>query len=293
MREYLLYFFEEFEYPAEAVEQLLAAYDIFSQSCKAELDEMLAVYDADANCDYDALIQKMNELAKRCGVHVHTARLLLFICLSKKAKERYLEKGISEAIWKNSMMDLKYKLYQCKRVDNVWGSWSVWFPRFFIPNRFGLGRLQFETAEFRMDSYEKNGVSLKKGDTVLNVHIPAAGTGITREVIDESYAMAAKFYADEFKDRPVVFVCGSWLLYPGNDAFLPPHSNIRGFMSDYDILKVYEDPECKHAWLVFDTHSTDLDTYPQNSSLQRSLLAHMKAGGGMGSAYGVYVYNKK
>ena len=103
MREYLLYFFEEFEYPAEAAEQLLAAYDIFVQSCKAELDEMLAIYDADSNCNYDALIEKMNELAKRCGVHVHTARLLLFICLSRKAKERYLEKGISEAIWKNSM----------------------------------------------------------------------------------------------------------------------------------------------------------------------------------------------
>lgn len=38
--------------------------------------------------------------------------------------------------------------------------------------RFGLGRFQFEKTDFDADYYEKCGNTLKRGDTVINFHIP-------------------------------------------------------------------------------------------------------------------------
>lgn len=293
MRSYIKQFMVDFEYPTEAAECLLSAYDHFQEKAKVEFDALISTYESDSNCDYDALIKQVDALSLPCGVHTYTAQLLLFICFSRKAKELYLAKGIDEQIWHDSMLDLKWKLFECKEVYDIWGSFVAnWFPRFFIPDRFALGRLQFEIIPYEWTPYEKNGVSIQKGDKVINVHIPRTGTGIRREVLDDAYARAAEFFKDEFKDKPVVFVCNTWLLYPGNKEFIPEKSNLRAFMENYDIVKFRDDPKRGWLWRLFDTMEQNPDRLPADTSLRRAYINRIKAGGLTGSGSGVYIYQK-
>lgn len=293
MRDYLKQFMLDFEYPTEAAECLLAAYDSIQEKAKDEFDSLIATYEADSNCDYEALRKKVDALSIPCGVHTYTAQLLMFMCFSRKAKELYLAKGVSEQIWHDSMLDLKWKLFECKEVYDIWGSFvAYWFPRFFIPDRFALGRLQFEIISYDWDPYEGKGVSLQKGDKVINVHIPRTGTGIRREVLDDSYARAAEFFKDEFDGKPVVFVCSTWLIYPGNKEFIPEKSNLRAFMENYDIVKVRDDQKHDWLWRLFDTMEQNPNRLPADSSLRRSYIERLQSGGLIGTAAGVYVYQK-
>lgn len=293
MRADVKQFLSDFEYPAEAAECLLSAYDALQAECKTDFDALLATYDASSDCDYDDLLKQVSRLAGICGVHPYTARLLLFICFSKRAKTRYLEKGIDEQIWHDSMLDLKWKLLECKAVYGIWGSFvASWFPRFFIPDRFALGRLQFEIIPYAWEPYRSGDVFLQKGDKVINVHIPRTGSGIGREVLDDSYARAAAFFAKELNGAPVVFVCSTWLLYPAGREFLPEKSNLRVFMADYDIVKSYDEPDRKWLWRLFDTMEQNPDRLPADSSLRRAYIERLRSGGMVGSGAGIYVYRK-
>jgi len=64
-------------------------------------------------------------------------------------------------------------------------------------------------ADFDADCYEKCGNTLKRGDTVINFHIPSAGP-LTDEKRLDSYKQAYKFFGGK-DGEPMAFVCGSWL----------------------------------------------------------------------------------
>ena len=74
------------------------------------------------------------------------------------------------------MMDLKYKLMECKTVKGEWGTFvAPWFDWHYKMKRFALGRLQFEEREWSGERFEKAGVVVEPGETVINLHIPSAG----------------------------------------------------------------------------------------------------------------------
>ena len=91
-------------------------------------------------------------------------------------------------------------------------------------------------------------------------------------------------------DKPVVFVCKSWLLFPKNKEFLRPTSNLALFMSDFTIVEIgyYEDYSWR--WRLFDTKESNIEKLPQNTSLQRMYIQLMKRGELTGWGYGVFVY---
>ena len=191
------------------------------------------------------------------------------------------------------MCDLKWKLWECKAVKGSWGSFVAgWFPGFFNLTRFALGRLQFEIVEFDGE-YEKDGKKLKKGDKVINVHIPRTLTPLDKKSRDDAYSQAAEFFRNMTDGAPIAFVCSSWLLYPEAEKILPAHSNIRGFMADYDIIrsKVDEEGDYHNMWRLFDMDFTgDFNDYPEDSSLRRAYKKFLLDGNRTGSGYGVFFY---
>ncbi|MBR4866961.1 MAG: DUF5596 domain-containing protein, partial [Clostridia bacterium] len=133
MRSYLDSFFTEFDYPAESREVLLAAYDAIHADpvLGTKWQELMAAYEADYNCGFDAALEACDTIAKDTGCHSYTVRLLLFICWSRRLRVLYRERGIADQIWFDSMCDLKYKLWECKAVKNIWGSFVAgWFGGF-------------------------------------------------------------------------------------------------------------------------------------------------------------------
>ena len=295
MIEYVLSFMNELRFDKEAVESLSADIEKIyaNEEAKALFAGAVDDYARDINSNYTELREAAKRAGEIVGVHAYSAELLLFICFSKHLRELYRLRGISDRIWFDSMSDLKWKLWECKAVKGIWGSFVAgWFPGFFNLTRFALGRLQFEIVAFDGE-YEKNGKALKKGDKVINVHIPRTLTPLDKESRDDAYAQAAEFFRNMTDGAPIAFVCSSWLLYPEAEKILPAHSNIRGFMADYDMIRSKTNGEGEYGdmWRLFDMDFTgDLNDYPEDSSLRRAYKKFLLDGNRTGSGYGVFFY---
>ena len=295
MIEYVLSFMDELGFDKEAVESLSADIEKIyaNEDAKALFTGAVDDYERDIHSNYTELREAAKHAGEIVGVHAYSAELLLFICFSKHLRELYRLRGISDRIWFDSMSDLKWKLWECKAVKGIWGSFVAgWFPGFFNLTRFALGRLQFEIVEFDGE-YEKNGKALKKGDKVINVHIPRTLTPLDKESRDDAYAQAAEFFKNMTDGAPIAFVCSSWLLYPEAEKILPAHSNIRGFMADYDMIRSKTNGEGEYGdmWRLFDMDFTgDLNDYPEDSSLRRAYKKFLLDGNRTGSGYGVFFY---
>ena len=170
MRQFLQDFMISYAYPREAVDSLLAAYDILGQHKDFQI--LLETYEKDRFCDYCAMLAKCKQIAKETGIHTYTVEFLMFMCFSRKLRERYLKNGYTEAMWHQSMLDFKCKLGVCWSVKHIWGTFVAWwYDGWFRMERFGMGRMQFELLDFPLDYYEKDGKVLRKGDKVINCHI--------------------------------------------------------------------------------------------------------------------------
>lgn len=297
MKAYLEQFLKDFEYKESDAKFLLSEYEKIASnwSANALFNKVIEDYNKSIKIDYynDVLVKAENA-GKNVGVHPYTSGLLIFMCLSKHLKELYDEKGISEEIYHNSMLDLRYKLEECKLVKNIIGSFVAWwFPGFFDMTRFALGRLQFELSTYNGEDYEKNGKKLTKGDTVIGVHIPRSETPITKEATDDAYAQAAKFFVDQIPNKQVAFVCYSWLLYKATLEVFPKHTNTYRFIHEFDVTLEAHDKEGEYndAWRLFDMDYTgDINDYPENTSMRRAYKQYLLNGGRTGEGFGIIMY---
>ena len=248
-------------------------------------------YSENIHMDYEKILEELKDVSPRCGIHTYTLHMLFYIILSRKTRKIYEERGIAPEIFRASMMDLHWKLLECRKMFGIWGTsvaqWQIWW---FEVRRFALGRFQYELVPFR-ETYEKDGVSLHPGDLVINVHIPSCGP-LKREEYMKSYAMAADFFRDSFKDRPIVFLCESWMLFPEHRLFLPKTSNILGFMQDYDIFR--EEYNNGDLWRIFyEDYEKPADKLPGNTGLQRAYRSWLMEGHMAGMGFGVFIYDKR
>lgn len=267
-------FCAEFDYPKEATDALVDAY---MQLKKTEYYPLFQSYvelynSDDGSFSYNKALKATQLIAEKTEINRYTLDLLLFICMAEHCRELYVQAGISLQIYKDSMTDLRCKLFECHKCFGVWGSFvAPWFSRFFDLSRFALGRLQFEDDP-SMERYEKNGVVLNRGDWVLNVHIPSSGK-LTVEDCMDSFRRAAEFYADRFPDGIVKFTCHSWLLAPNHKDYLDPNSGIRQFADLFDVVKWEEDPAGRDLWRIFHrNYEGSTEGFPTDTSLQRAYL---------------------
>lgn len=298
MKNYLTEFFSEFNYPSEAASELFDAYcDILKKPlCKERFEVLVEAYSEGKMPEYSEIKDVCAYISDSSGHHVYTLELLYFICISKHLLSLYEKQDIPRKIWHDSMLDLWCKLIECHLVKGVWGCFvAEWFIGFFRLTRFALGRLQFELLP--LGEYLPNiectvdGMVLRSETVTINVHIPRTETPITKEACDESYDMAKKFFKHEVGEGRVAFMCHSWLLYPENARILPEHSNIKRFMSEYEILKVEEDNgSYEEMWRLFDMDYTgDFSDYPENTSVRRAYKKHLLSGGKVGIGIGIKV----
>jgi hypothetical protein len=291
MRKYLTSFFAEFGYDGEDARTLLCAYDAITENeeARAIWNECLSSYEENEKMDFEKEILggQTAAIAEKTGLPIYTVELLIFISMSRRLRDLYHERGLSDAIYRDSVLDLKWKLEECKLVKGVCGSFvAAWFGGFFDLTRFALGRLQFELVPFEHE-YSREDIVLTPESTVINVHIPRTGTPMEKEACERSYRMAADFFEDRV-GKIAPFVCHSWLLYPEHFKMLSPTSNIYRFISEYDIVKSGVNSGYD-LWRLFDTDERDPDKLPADSSLRRSYIAYLKNGGKPGWGFGVKI----
>lgn len=146
---------------------------------------------------------------------------------------------------------------------------DFWTPRQLGCIIFRVGRLEYEL-----------------GDGIVDIHIPSGGT-LDREPIAQSLAQGREFisrYYPGWKDAPMV--CHSWLLSPTLTMLLPESSGIRTFQSFFDITPTGEEDNSYLEW-CYKRMDLSLEELPENTSLQRTLKAHLLAGNRFLDAKGV------
>ena len=280
----------ECDYPKEATADILSAFDKLYAFCHDELFALVTEYDRSYDIDYLAALDSMKELSLRAGIHEYTGALLLFLCYTRALRVYYREAGISEKIFLDSMLDLRYKLDECLCVYGIAGSFvAKWFPGFFKLERFAFGRLQFEIIPFGAE-YDLHGVHLTPESRVLNVHIPRTGERLDRESVVESYKLAADFYRHSLGDV-IVFTCSSWLLFPRHKQMLKKGSNLELFMSDYEIISSGEYASYGEVWRLFDTmYDGNVDHLPTDTSLRRAYADLIRRGEKTGWGRGLFIF---
>jgi hypothetical protein len=272
-------------------EQLLK---LQSSSSWEKWNSIVSDYENGVKKDFSAILKEARECGKAAEIHEYTADLLICVCMTRGAEKFYAEKGISTEIYENSFLDLKYKLEECKLVKGVIGTFvAFWFNRWFDLTRFAFGRLQFEIVEAECD-HEKDGKTVKKGDKVINVHIPRTGTPLTPEECDKSFDRAAQFFKNDITSD-VAFVCHSWLLYPPLVNELSDKMNTKKFAERFDILSSGDNGENNHgdAWRLFDhDYNGDPSSLDTSTGLRAAFVRLIMNTKKSGWGYGLYFYNK-
>ena len=281
------------EFPDEATNYLLDAFDALMkiQEVRQSYDKWRQEYTKDCHIDFDKAVSELEETAKESGINSYTIDFLFLLGLAKPLLQHYINNGHTFEMWKTSMMDLKYKLIECHEVHSVWGTFVAgWQYDWFVLRRFAFYNLQFDYTNVSLD-VEVQGVVLKEDSLAINVHIPRTGKRLDMLEVNKAFLQAKEFFAKEFNEGKVVFICGSWMLFPENKEMLSPTSNMYAFMELFEIVKRVEFDNYNDLWRLFDCDMTKvpLEELPQNTSLRRAYVERMRRGEKTGYGIGIRI----
>jgi hypothetical protein len=181
-----------------------------------------------------------------------------FLARVDEARALHAARGLTDEESWETLQDLPRHAHLDRLVHGTPGLRTGWWVELAFSGRlFQLGRLQFEPrAGF------------------LSVHIPEEGGPLTPAACDASFARARAVFPDASEAR-----CRSWLLDPQLAELLPATSNIVAFQRRFELLEPGENEDARVLEFVFHTLEPDLDRLPQQTSLQRAIVGHLRAGG--------------
>lgn len=284
---------ERLSFPTEAVEFLSACATQISENAQADASMAEAIWAfAKSNYSFDGMKYRFARISELSSLHEYTVAMLFLMQACEDLERRYAEAGYDDKLFIDTMSDLRFKLIECKNVKGIWGTFvASWYPGFFNMTRFALGRFQYEKREFSHDCYGVNGYFVRKGDTVLNFHIPSSGVSLTDEVRFDSYRRAREFFFPE-AEGAVPFVCSSWLLWPGYESYIPDGLNLKRFRHDFTVLSASESDTFGNGWRVFaDKAELPANELPRDTSQRRMFAKYCEDGKKHGHGYGVFLFD--
>ena len=265
-------------------------YEILSSLDDKDIEEILSYYKRTEEYDFRGMSEFAKSLSEKYQIHLFSVYLFIITLVVPRLKEFYKRTGVSDEIAYDTLHAITYKHRWTRGIFGVDGvrGWG-WYKIVLEGKVLKIGRFEYETSEFLYDEYRKNENVIRKGEPVLNIHIPDSKEPLTKEVRQESYLKAKEFYSSRFNGKPIPFVCFSWLTCPYNEQLVERTSNIIDFMHDFDIIKV-EDFEDFNAVspFVFNHVHVELDTMPQETSLQRNIKKYLLEGKKLGRGYGIF-----
>lgn len=214
-------------------------------------------------------------------------RLAVILLCAEKVRERYVEKGISDEIFLDTMSDIKI---WCENNGNKGIKNYGWLKNHLKLELFRLGRLQFQLYECKNRTLNYKRLPFSYGERVIYVHIPQ-GEKLDRERCIESFKMAEEFFKRFFPEYTYKwYFCESWLLFEGNKEFMAEDSNILVFASLFThCYSMRVDVQAIER--VFGKRRLLKRKYPEGTALQRSLKKYMLSGGRAG--VGICVADRK
>ena len=277
-------------YPKEAKEALLAGTqqiieDVQLRKC---YEEHLQNYEkSHKREDITASVEDIEKRIDPVALSFYTAKFLFFVLCTRHLKALYHEMGYPETFFSGLLDDMKSKLMESYQIHKVWGTFvGGWYYKFFALERFAIGRLEYDIIQMP-PCISLDGKYCFNGETAVAIHIPSTGP-LLKEDVRKSMKEAASFFKKWFEENRVLFVCHSWLLFPGHYEMLPESSGIRQFMDEFEIIHVDMDSTKRILWRIFGTKETeDLERLPRDTTLQRAYADWLKAGRPIGDGLGI------
>ena len=197
----------------------------------------------------------------------------------------HAERGISDEVSWATLADLGQQLNVSRRTNGEYGLETHWWMTIHWTGAiYTLGRLQFLLHQVP-DGNPVPGT--EPGEWVIGVHISETGP-LTPESVDDSFAQAREFFPQHFPEYPVkTATLGSWLLDPYLLDNLPPDSNMVRFGRRFTPYGVPRDAQDSAIFFTFRSHDlSQLDKFPQDTTLQRLVVNRIKEGGTWQNAFG-------
>lgn len=120
---------------------------------------------------------------------------------------------------------------------------------------------------------------LRRNDPILQVHIPASGP-LDPEACRQSLRRVCGFFAKHYPEVNFkALTCVSWLMDNQFGRYLERNANIRQFQSLFYLHPVPGANERQTYERVFGDEHVAIDKAPQNTSLQRLVVKHVRQGG--------------
>ncbi len=124
----------------------------------------------------------------------------------------------------------------------------------------------------------------KKGDAVLDVHIPA-DLPLTPEICQASYERAKQVLPACYPEMNFnAIICHSWMLEKRLEEIQGKKSNVTRFMDLYYGYPLKSSGQAVYSFVFKIPSPMPVDELPENSSMQRAVKEHLKKGG--------YIYEK-
>lgn len=305
VRKYIEDFCARYEYPKEATEFFLSVYDrvCADKELKEKFFAPVKAYAAGEKFRYGEHLSGYTKkgvsecklVAEKLGVSTYTADFLYCLCLIPYLEKLYEEKGLDKKIFYDGMIDFKCKLWECKKVYNVWGSFVAgWFGGWFTLGRFQFGRLQYEPCKgiwitcFVGDKKKK---LVRLWQKFLNLHIPSMGP-LRPEEVEDSFKQAYAFFRKRGYGKNIVYHTSSWLLSPDHRKMFKPDSNIIRFMDCFHVASVHDETDNNDFWRIydrpFDAKNPDCSG---STTMQREYAKIIMAGGHIKHGSGVFIYD--
>lgn len=204
----------------------------------------------------------------------------LYLAILPRVRQYHAERGIPDDISWRILSDLGKSMSGDRILSGMGGldvQWSL--PLIFRGVFYRLGRLAFNSTTC------PTGQPLRTGEIALNTHIPSDDR-LYPPACDESFVMARKFFSEHFPQKPVVFTCHSWLMDDQLAEYLPADSNLVRFQRRFRLLPTrHEISDRVILQLVFQRRYEEaqipesvLADLPQNTTLQRAYVRHLRSG---------------
>ncbi|WP_114560007.1 acyltransferase domain-containing protein [Desertihabitans aurantiacus] len=208
--------------------------------------------------------------------------LVALLAATGEVRAFHQRHGIGEEQTWRTLSDLGQQVWVHRRTFGGFGlhtqEWLTWA---WSGALHWLGRLQFNLRQ-RTDEAG----TVQPGRWVLSVHIPESGP-LGPDVVDDSFARARDFFARHHPDHPAEELhCSSWLLDPALAEGLPG-SNMATFQQRWTPTGRSWPGDGDALFFTFRRRGdVDLDSLPQQTSLQRLVVQRIRDGRGWRSVEG-------
>lgn len=286
-------------YAPEVVQGIKALQDMLDaeSTLKSAMDDIVYRYIITETLPMAEALAEIKQLAEQFQKNEYALDLLLIVGSLPRLHEKYVENGISDEIFYESMDDIRCKVNECVECKGVVGTFVAdWYDRFFKLTCFAYGRFQYEVMTYEGEDFTMaSGKTFKAGDKYINMHIPSRGIPLTDEVRLASYKAAYPHFSALFEDGIVIFGCSSWLLYPRHKEFLPEGMNLLKFMGDFEMVNWKETPDDFHdRWRLYGKHAVLPDEQlPRDTTMRRAYAEWLLAGNPTGRGFGIFAFDSE